>query len=74
MVRELEARVPLDVAILSERRARRPFGLAGGEPGASGINTHHGRALPGRVSFRALTGQRFSVETPGGGGHGTPTG
>ncbi len=72
VVRELEALVPLDVSILSERRARAPFGLDGGEPGATGRNRHGDRALPGRASFHARAGERFTVETPGGGGHGRP--
>lgn len=38
MVRELEFLRPLTASILSERRAVRPFGLLGGQPGAAGLN------------------------------------
>jgi 5-oxoprolinase (ATP-hydrolysing) len=36
--REIEFLRPLDVGILSERRAVAPFGILGGEPGAKGVN------------------------------------
>src|SRR5690606_36325421 len=36
VISSIEARVPLTASILSERRVTRPFGLAGGEPGAPG--------------------------------------
>ncbi len=38
VVRELEFLRPLTASILSERRAVRPFGLLGGQPGAAGLN------------------------------------
>jgi 5-oxoprolinase (ATP-hydrolysing) len=38
MVRDIEFRVPVNCSILSERRSRRPYGLEGGEDGATGIN------------------------------------
>ena len=71
LVREFEALAPLDVSILSERRTTQPFGLAGGESGAAGHNFHGERELPGRAMFRVEPGERFRVETPGGGGWGT---
>ena len=74
VVRELELLRPLDVGILSERRRRRPFGLAGGHPGAAGANLHNGRPLPGLARFRAAAGDRIRIETPGGGGYGPPAG
>jgi 5-oxoprolinase (ATP-hydrolysing) len=70
VVRELEVRAPLEVSILSERRTRAPFGLAGGKPGARGRNLHNERELGGRARFRAVPGDRIRIETPGGGGHG----
>ena len=42
-----------------------------GEPGAAGHNFHGERELPGRAMFRVEPGERFGVETPGGGGWGT---
>lgn len=38
MIREVEARLPMKFSILSERRVYGPYGLAGGEPGAVGVN------------------------------------
>ena len=70
LVRELELLAPLEVSILSERRTRAPFGLAGGEPGAPGRNLHNGREVPGRARLRCAAGDRIRIETPGGGGHG----
>ncbi|HEY0135742.1 MAG TPA: hydantoinase B/oxoprolinase family protein, partial [Nannocystis sp.] len=70
LVRELEFLRPMHVAILSQRRLRTPFGLAGGGPGAAGRNLLDDRALPGRVAVEVAAGQRLRIETPGGGGHG----
>ncbi len=70
LVRELEFLRPMDVAILSERRLRAPFGLRGGEPGATGRNLLDGEPLPGRATLAVRAGQRLRIETPGGGGVG----
>jgi 5-oxoprolinase (ATP-hydrolysing) len=70
LVREIELLRPMRVSILSERRVRAPYGLAGGEPGARGRNLWDGRELPGKVAFDALAGERIRIETPGGGGYG----
>ncbi len=77
LVREIEFREPVTVSLLSERRARRPFGLAGGAPGESGRNrlVHrdgHEQALEGRARVAVAPGDRLIVETPGGGGYGPP--
>ncbi len=72
VVREIELLAPLEVSILSERRARAPFGLLGGQPGARGRNLHNGRELGGRARLRAAAGDRIRIETPGGGGFGEP--
>ena len=79
VVREIEFRRPLVVSILSERRAFRPYGLAGGLPGAVGRNTlfRVGRgpvSLGGKSSVAVAPGDRLRVETPGGGGYGPPAG
>src|SRR3989304_1993503 len=39
VTRAIEARAPLTVSLLTERRERAPYGLEGGEPGACGRNT-----------------------------------
>ncbi len=72
LVREIELLAPLEVSVLSERRATRPFGLEGGEAGAAGRNLLDGRELPGRASAHAPAGAVLRIETPGGGGYGEP--
>jgi len=76
LVREFEFRAPAEVTILSDRRRRAPWGLAGGMPGKPGRNVlvRGGRArlLPGKVRFDARPGDRLRIETPGGGGFGEP--
>jgi len=62
------------VAILSERRVRAPFGLAGGSAGATGKNLLDGRLLAGRAAEAVSAGQRVRIETPGGGGLGESDG
>lgn len=73
VIREFELLAPMRVSILSERRTRQPFGLAGGTAGASGRNLHNSRDVGGKASFDAATGDRIRVETPGGGGYGKKT-
>ncbi len=38
VIRDIEFRIPVQVSILSERRVFRPYGLAGGEDAACGMN------------------------------------
>ena len=76
VVRELEFRAPAVVSILSERRAFRPPGAAGGGAGARGANTlilDGGRrrvALGGKNTVSVTPGDRVRIETPGGGAWG----
>ena len=72
VVRELTFLEATEVAIVSERRLRAPFGLAGGEPGARGRNLLDGRDVGGSASLRVEAGARLVIETPGGGGYGAP--
>lgn len=62
------------VSILSDRRVGRPYGLAGGEPGAPGENVliRDGEEvpLPGKTELELRPGEVLSVRTPGGGGYG----
>lgn len=71
VVRELELLEPMEVSILSQRRAQRPFGLAGGGGGQTGRNTLSGVELGGSVNVRARAGAVLRIETPGGGGWGS---
>jgi 5-oxoprolinase (ATP-hydrolysing) len=75
VVREIEFLEPMQAAILSNRRRVAPFGLAGGSPGACGRN--YVLRVDGRVEELGATatvelaaGERFVIETPGGGAYG----
>ena len=67
----------LDVAILSNHRRLAPRGLAGGGDGACGRTTllragGQAEVLGSADSGRVFAGDAVEVETPGGGGWGTP--
>jgi N-methylhydantoinase B len=70
VVRELEAREPMEFSLLTERRRHGPPGAQGGEPGAPGRNLLDGEELPPKASGSLRPGQRLRMETPGGGGFG----
>jgi 5-oxoprolinase (ATP-hydrolysing) len=77
VVREVEFLEPMHAAILSNRRRVPPAGLAGGSPGACGRNyvlRADGRIeeLPATAAVELAAGDRFVIETPGGGGYGAP--
>ena len=65
------------VSLLTERRSRRPYGLAAGEPGEAGENVlvRDGEeiGLPAKGSVGLAYGEVVSVRTPGGGGYGAPS-
>ena len=75
-VRRLRFRQAMTAAILSNHRTVAPFGMAGGEPGATGRNSVE-RANGSREELGACDqvemaeGDVFVIETPGGGGFGT---
>ena len=74
-VRRLRFLKPMRAAILSNRRGVPPFGAAGGEPGAVGINrierTDGGvEPLGSTATVEMGAGDVFVIETPGGGGFG----
>ena len=72
IVREIEFCDDGEVTLLTERRRFAPWGLAGGSPGARGINLLNGRVVPGKAELSVRRGDRLRIETPGGGGYGTP--
>ncbi|MCO5198975.1 MAG: hydantoinase B/oxoprolinase family protein [Anaerolineae bacterium] len=76
LVRAVEFLAPVTVTIMSERRQRAPYGLLGGANGQPGENSvfHEGAMviLPGKVTRQLDAGDIIRIETPGGGGWGTP--
>ena len=74
IIREFEFLSDAELTVLSERRRHPPYGLFGGKPGQKGRNiliTLEGRReLPSKFTIRVRKGDRFRVETPGGGGYG----
>ncbi|QKX54695.1 uncharacterized protein TRUGW13939_01783 [Talaromyces rugulosus] len=81
-IRDIELRRPLQVSILSERRVVAPYGMAGGEDGKRGVNlwirkdptdgSERVISVGGKSSMAMNTGDRIVIQTPGGGGYGTP--
>ena len=78
-VRRVRFLEPMTASILSNGRIVPAFGMAGGEPGAVGINRVE--RADGRVetlghigSTEMAAGDVFVIETPGGGGYGSRSG
>lgn len=76
LVRAFTLLAEAEVTVLSERRARGPWGLAGGAPGAPGANAvirgGKAEAMPGKFAVRLAPGDGLRIATPGGGGYGEP--
>jgi 5-oxoprolinase (ATP-hydrolysing) len=77
VVRRIRFREPMSASLLSNRRRVAPFGLAGGEAGAVGRARLHRATgetveLGGTAEVEVQAGDVFVIETPGGGGFGTP--
>jgi len=75
--RDLQVLEDATVSLITERRVSRPWGLAGGEPGAPGENWllpagDEGRAerLPDKCTIQLHAGDVVRMFTPGGGGWG----
>jgi len=76
-VRRVRFLEPMTASILSNSRKHGPFGAAGGQPGAVGINrvvraSGEVEALDHIGSAEMGPGDVFEVHTPGGGGYGEP--
>ena len=77
IVRRVLFQAPMTAAIVSSHRRVPPFGMAGGSPGKTGHN-YVERAdgtvdeLTGTDMTQMNAGDRFIIETPGGGGYGPP--
>jgi len=79
--REIAILAPAEITVLSDRRRYSPYGLKGGSPGKTGRNVvmtlgSDGKDLeeeiPGKASMHIEAGTVISINTPGGGGYGTP--
>ncbi len=77
IVRELRFPEQTDLTILSDRRDRGPYGLAGGSDGLPGENalTLKGKTTRLRAKTRIAVepGSVLKISTPGGGGFGKPS-
>lgn len=76
-VRELTFLEPVSLSLLTQHRVERPYGMEGGEPGASGsqkVVRASGEVVElGPVDGCEVgPGDRLVLETPGGGGWGSP--
>jgi 5-oxoprolinase (ATP-hydrolysing) len=77
LVRRYEFLAPVTVSLMCERRETAPYGVAGGKPGATGRNAVENadgslHPVAGHATLKLESGQRLRIETPGGGGFGTP--
>lgn len=85
VIREMQFLQDIEVSLLTERRARQPYGLAGGQDGQSGLNLHvrevkdadgrpirRVRNLGGKATVAFEADDRLVLNTPGGGGWGVP--
>ncbi|GAA4672267.1 hydantoinase B/oxoprolinase family protein [Streptomyces youssoufiensis] len=77
VTRRIRCLEPMTIALLTGHRGVAPYGMAGGEPGALGVNLLERadggvRTLAGCDVVRAAAGDALVVHTPGGGGYGKP--
>ncbi len=74
LIREFEFLDDLNLSLLTERRVYEPYGMAAGEPGAKGSNLLITKSLSeklgSKVELKVKLGDKFRIETPGGGGYG----
>ncbi|PSQ45163.1 5-oxoprolinase [Halobacteriales archaeon SW_7_68_16] len=72
LVRSVTVETDATVSLLTERRRHAPRGVAGGADGRPGENRIDGEQVPAKVTREVSPGTTVTVETPGGGGHGSP--
>jgi N-methylhydantoinase B/oxoprolinase/acetone carboxylase alpha subunit len=77
--RDLLVLADCTASLITERRSSRPWGLAGGEPGAPGEDwllpggdESRAERLPDKVTVHLRAGDVLRLRTPGGGGWGAP--
>ncbi|RZL80243.1 MAG: hypothetical protein EOP32_17345, partial [Rhodococcus sp. (in: high G+C Gram-positive bacteria)] len=76
--RRIRFQEPMTVSTLSGHRRVPPYGMAGGSPG--GLGSNRVERVDGTVlhmkacdSVEVQPGDELIIETPGGGGYGTPS-
>jgi N-methylhydantoinase B len=72
LVREIRLLADATVSLLTERRRHAPQGIAGGADGTRGRNLLDGESVAAKLTRDCPAGTTVTVETPGGGGHGSP--
>lgn len=77
VIRRYRFLAPATVTLMTDRRILPPWGLAGGGPGGVGQNRlirADGAVaiLPGKTTLRVEAGDALEIDSPGGGGWGTP--
>ncbi len=72
VIRSVRVLEPARLSLLTDRRRHGPRGLEGGESGEPGKNLLNDEELPSKVSRELEEGDVVTIETPGGGGYGSP--
>jgi N-methylhydantoinase B len=72
LVRSVQVQTAATVSLLTERRRHAPRGLAGGEDGMPGRNLIDDGVVAPKLTVEVDAGTTVTVETPGGGGYGSP--
>ncbi|MBA3919703.1 MAG: 5-oxoprolinase [Gemmatimonas sp.] len=72
VVRRYQALEACTATLLTERRLVAPPGAEGGGAGQCGVNRLNDVVLPAKTRVSMQAGDVLSIETPGGGGWGTP--
>ncbi|NPA58530.1 MAG: hydantoinase B/oxoprolinase family protein [Aquificae bacterium] len=74
ITRQIKLLTDCEITVISERRERPPYGLAGGKPASVGENIviQDGKVIKekGKFSRRLKKGDSIIIHTPGGGGYG----
>jgi N-methylhydantoinase B/oxoprolinase/acetone carboxylase alpha subunit len=77
--RDLQVLEGCTISLITERRVSRPWGLAGGGPGAPGENwllqggdESRAERLPDKCTVQVRAGDVLRMRTPGGGAWGRP--
>src|SRR5947208_16436966 len=56
IVREIEALLPAEGTVITDRRISRPYGLAGGTRASAGANSINGTPIAGKVKVKLSRG------------------